>query len=102
MKASLAAALLVFALGGNAYAQGQSPAAAPPMKFKQACSMDVQKLCASAQTPKDQKKCIRQNRAQLSPSCSSFLAARRAEKMQEKQQQGAAPAQTPPAGGASH
>lgn len=101
MKASFAASLLVLALGGSAYAQGQSPAATPAMDFMQACSADVQKLCPSAQTHKDQKTCVKQNKPQLSPSCRSFLAARHEEKMQEKQQ-GAASAQTPPAGGNTH
>jgi hypothetical protein len=98
MKASLAAALLMFALGGSAFAQAPGsapPPAKPSMNFRQACSMDVQKLCVGAQTKRDQHKCIRQNRAQLSPGCSSFLAARRAEKMQEKQQQGATSAPPP-------
>jgi hypothetical protein len=99
MKASFAAVLLVLAFGGSALAQPQSSAtapAAPTMNFKQACSADVQKLCASAQTKPDKKKCLKQNKAQLTPSCSSFFAEKRQEKMQEKQQQGAAPGQTPP------
>jgi hypothetical protein len=104
MKASLAAALFVFALSGSALAQGQNSATsatAPTMNFKQACSADVQKLCATAQTHQDQKKCIKQNKPKLSSSCKSFLAEKRAERRQEKQQQGSTPAQTP-AGAPSH
>jgi hypothetical protein len=105
MKASLAAALLAFAFVGSALAQGQGsapPPAAPTMNFKQACSADVQRLCATAQTRQDQHKCIKQNKAQLSPSCSSFLAEKHEEKMQKKQQQGAVPAQTSPSDTPSH
>ncbi len=110
MKASLAAACFVLALGGSAIAQAQGSAtpAAPMMNFKQACSADVQRLCATAQTRKDQKKCIRQDRAQISQPCGTFLAEKRAQRLARKEQQGAAgaPASTPsaasPAGGPGH
>lgn len=95
MKASLAAALFVMVLGGNALAQGQT-SAPPAMNFQQACGVELQKFCATAQTRRDQHKCIKQNRTQLSPSCSSYVAARRAQRHLEKQQRDTAPAQTPP------
>ena len=96
MKVSFPATLLVLAMGGAVSAQAQG-AMTPAAKgnFKQACSADVQRLCASAQTRKDQHKCIRQNRTQLSSGCSTFLAERRAQHQQMKQQQesqGASPA----------
>jgi hypothetical protein len=98
MKMSFAATFLVLTMGGAvaAHAQGAMTPAVTG-NFKEACSADVQRLCASAQTRKDQHKCIRQNRAQLSPGCSTFLAEKRAQHQQMKQQQGASGA--PPAGG---
>jgi hypothetical protein len=93
MKASLTAVLFVLALGGaaaaaqtTASAPASPPAAAPHMKFKEACSADVQKLCATAQTRKEQKKCIKENKSQLSPSCTSFLAEKREEHKAKKEE----------------
>jgi len=100
MKISIVAALLVLGITGSASALAQGamapPAsgAAPMAKFKDVCGADMQRLCATAQTRKDQHKCIKQNMAQLSPGCSSFLAEKRAQHQQMKQQgaTGAAPA----------
>jgi hypothetical protein len=98
MKVSFAATLFVLTMSGTVAAQAQGAMAPVTMgNFKEACSADVQRLCATAQTRKDQHKCIKQNKAQLSPGCNSFLAEKRAQHQQMKQQQGAQGAQ--PAGG---
>ena len=96
MKVSIAAAIFVLTLGGTAQAQVPAPAASGGMvagNFKQACSADIQRLCPASPTPKDQHMCIRQKMAQVSPGCSSFIAAKRLQHQQMKEQgaQGAPP-----------
>lgn len=68
----------------------------PPMggPFRQACGADIQNLCPTAQTPRDRNLCLRQNPDRISGTCSSFLAERRARRMQRMQSQGAAAGQS--------
>ena len=98
MRASVGIALVAMVIGTNAFAQDQNGAPPPgtgrgAAGFMQACGSDAQSLCPMAQTPKDMHMCIRKNRQKISPPCSSFLAQRRAERLQQMESQ---PAQQPP------
>jgi hypothetical protein len=102
MKASSMALVFAFVLGGVVAAQAQTPppGGAPAGKFKDACAADLQKFCPAAQDRKAQHQCIKQNKANVSQTCSAFLAAKKAEKQQEKAEQSTAPATgTPPPAG---
>jgi hypothetical protein len=110
MKVTFAAMIFVLALGGSATAQNQGAGAPPPSsghgKMAQSCGADLQKFCPTAQDRKARKKCIRENKSQLSQTCSAFLAEKR-EKHEEKKQAAAAAspagsAPPPPAGGSGH
>ena len=77
MKAMITAAFFAFVLGGSAYAQ-EPAATSLAGNFNQACSADVENFCATAQTQKERRQCIRSNRSKISDSCRTFLANRRA------------------------
>jgi len=98
MRESVGILLVALMIGTGALAQDNQAStggSGGAGGFKQACGSDAQSLCSSAQTPKDIRKCIRQNRQKVSNTCSSFLAERRAERLQRKESQ---PYQQPPPG----
>ena len=96
MKASFAAIALTVLLAVPAAAQTVTPPAGPDSgapavtpvsgSFRQSCGADIQNLCPAAQTRKDQRQCIHQNRERISPTCGTFLAERRAQRQQMRQQ----------------
>lgn len=82
-------------MGGPPMGGPQTGGPPPPMgaPLRQACGADIQSFCPMAQTPRDRNLCLRQYQDRISSTCSSFLAERRAQRMQRLQSQGAAPGQ---------
>lgn len=72
-----------------AYQGGGQAAPAAPGKFKIACASDIEKYCAQSQTHKEQRECVRQHRAAVSQTCSSFLVARHEQRVEMKSAQSA-------------
>ena len=76
MKSSRLALSLLFFLsnGAAAIAEGQGAPDDGHGAFRQACDMDVQTYCSSAQSREDRHSCMHANIDKLSDACKTFIA----------------------------